>query len=173
MFYVQRATPSVTSLIISQWCERTVYTYLSYPAFPEWQPTVRRYPSSSQLDDYKPYLQEQWQQGRQLSKELFEEVQKQGYQGSYMSVTRYTRQLRQHQRESLNDLPGKGPAPAPSATNQKPLSAQRAAWLIMRRTESLLTEEEEILERLYQHPALSASIALTQSFLNLGASAAA
>lgn len=147
--------------------ERTVYTYLSYPAFPEWQPTVRRYRSNSQLDDYKPYLQEQWQQGRQLSKELFEEVQKQGYQGSYMSVTRYTRQLRQHQRESLNDLPGKGPAPAPSATNQKPLSAQRAAWLVMRRAESLSTEEEEILERLCQHPVLSASIALTQSFLDL------
>ena len=68
--------------------ERTVYTYLSYSAFPEWQPTVRRYRSSSQLDDYKPYLQAQWQQGRQLSKELFAEVQQQVYQGSYMTVTR-------------------------------------------------------------------------------------
>lgn len=48
--------------------ERTVYTYLSYPAFPEWQPTVRRRRSSSQLDDYKPYLREQWQQGRQSLK---------------------------------------------------------------------------------------------------------
>jgi transposase len=147
--------------------ERTVHTYLSYSAFPEWQPTVRLYRSSSQLDDYKPYLKEQWQQGRQLSKELFEEIQQQGYQGSYMTVTRYTRQLRQRQRESLNDLPGRGPAPKPTATDQKPLSAQRAAWLIMRRAESLSIEEKEILERLCQHPVLSASIVLTQSFLNL------
>lgn len=147
--------------------ERTVYTYLSYPAFPEWQPTVRRYPSSSQLDDYKPYLEAQWRQGRQLSKELFEEIQQQGYQGSYMTVTRYTRQLRQRQRESLHDLPGRGPAPKPTDNDHKPLSAQRAAWLIMRRPESLSTEEEDILERLCQHSSLSASIVLAQRFLKL------
>jgi transposase len=33
--------------------------------------------------------------------------------------------------------------------------------------ESLSTEEEEILEQLCQHPALSAAIVLTQRFLNL------
>ena len=147
--------------------ERTVYTYLSYPAFPEWQPTVRHHRSSSQLDDYKPYLYEQWRQGRQLSKKLFEEIQQQGYRGSYMTVTRYTRQLRPQQRDSLHDLPGRGPAPKPTAAAPKPLSAQRAAWLIMRLAESLSTEEEEILERLCKHPVLSASIALTQSFLKL------
>lgn len=147
--------------------ERTVYTYLSYQTFPEWQPTVRRRQSSNQLDDYKPYLRNQWQQGRQLTKELFEEIQQQGYQGSYMTVTRYTRQLRQRQRESLNDLPGRGPAPKLVAADQKPLSASRAAWLIMRRAESLSTEEAEILERLCGHPALSASITLAQGFLKL------
>ena len=147
--------------------ERTVYTYLSYPTFPEWQPTVRRYPSRSQLDDYKPYLQAQWQQGRQQSKDLFENIQQQGYLGSYMTVTRYTRQLRQRQREALNDLPGKGPVPSAASTDQKPLSAQRAAWLILRRADSLSTEEEATLKRLCQHPVLSASVSLTQGFLHL------
>ena len=147
--------------------ERTVYTYLSYSTFPEWQPTVRRHRNRSQLDDYKSYLRKQWQQGRQLTKQLFEEIQQQGYQGSYMTVTRYTRQLRQNQRESLNDLPGRGPAPKLTATDQKTLSAQRAAWLIMRREESLSPEEKELLEQLCQHPVLSASIELTQRFLNL------
>lgn len=147
--------------------ERTVYTYLSYPAFPEWQPTVRRYPSSSQLDDYKLYLQAQWQQGRQQSKGLFEDIQQQGYQGSYMTVTRYTRQLRRRQREALNDLPGRGPAPNTASADQKPLSAQKAAWLILRQADSLSTEEEEMLEQLCQHPVLSASVSLTQGFLHL------
>lgn len=147
--------------------ERTVYTYLSYSAFPEWQPTVRRRQSSSQLDDFKPYLRNQWQQGRQLTKELFAEIQQQGYQGSYMTVTRYTRQLRQRQRESLNDLSGRGPAPKLTATAQKPLSVSRAAWLIMRRAESLSTAEEKTLEGLCGQPALSASIALAQGFLEL------
>lgn len=147
--------------------ERTVYTYLSYPAFPEWQPTVRRRRSSSPLDDYKPYLREQWQQGRQITKDLFADIQQRGYSGSYMSVTRYTRQLRQREREALNDLPGRGPAPKANAYEHKPLSAQRAAWLILRKPETLTNQESEIVAQLCQHPALSASVSLTQGFLTL------
>lgn len=154
--------------------ERTVYTYLSYPAFPKWQPTVRCYRSSSQLDNYKPYLQEQWQQRRQQTKELFEEIQQQGYQGSYMTVTRYTRQLRQQHREWLFDLPGRGPTPKPTATDQKPLSAQRAAWLFMRRAESLSTEEAETLDRLCQQAACTIRLSCTDKALSAsGASAIA
>jgi transposase len=73
---------------------RTVYTYLSYPTFPEWQPTVQRCRRRTPLDDYKPYLNQQWQQGRHSSEALFEDIQRQGYPGSYMSVIRYTRTLR-------------------------------------------------------------------------------
>lgn len=58
--------------------ERTVYTYLSHPTFPEWQPTVHRRRRGSQLDTYKPYLNQQWEQGRHSSKTLFEDIQQQG-----------------------------------------------------------------------------------------------
>ena len=53
--------------------KRTVYTYLSHSSFPEWQPSSRQYGSS--LDPYKPYLIEQWQQGKRHAKRLFEEIQ--------------------------------------------------------------------------------------------------
>lgn len=112
--------------------KRTVYTYLAAPTFPEYAIPQR----SSGLDVYKPYLLEQWQQGRQNTKELFQEIQAHGYEGSYATVARYTHQLRQSQAgpnpdpESLNHLPGRGPAPKVRA-NHKPLSARRAAWLVL------------------------------------------
>ncbi len=151
--------------------ERTVYTYLAAPTFPERQPSIRRQPSC--LEPYKPYVLEQWNQGRHQSKELFDDIQQQGYSGSYMTLTRYTRQLRQSQpqtqpsRESLNELPGRGPAPLSGATAQQPLSAKRAAWLLLKRPENLDSEEKTLLERLCQQPELSDAIALAQGFLEL------
>ncbi|MGB7486666.1 MAG: hypothetical protein WA901_10785 [Phormidesmis sp.] len=146
--------------------KRTVYTYLSYPTFPEWQPTVHRRHRKSKLDNYKPYLEAQWQQGRTVTKELFKEIQQQGYSGTYKSVACYTRKLRQQKREALNELPGRGPSKV-NAADQKPLSASRAAWLIMRREETLTTEEKATIERLSQHPKLATPITLTQGFLSL------
>ena len=120
--------------------KRTVYTDLSHPTFPEWQPSFRS--RRSGLDAYKPYLLEQWNQGHQQTQHLFEIIQQQGYSGSYETVTRDTRQLRQSQprlkptRESLNDLPGRGPAPPVKTAHQKPLSARRAAGLILKQAET-------------------------------------
>ena len=151
--------------------KRTVYTYLAAPTFPERQPSRRQ--RRSGLDPYKPYLLEQWSLGRQQTKELFQEIQQHGYQGSYATVARYTQQLRQSQpqlkptRESLNDLPGRGPAPKVQTSNQKPLSARRAAWLILRREKNLTSEEEALLERLGQQPELSGTITLAQGFIEL------
>ena len=149
--------------------ERTVYTYLAAPTFPERQPSRRQWRSG--LDSYKPYVLEQWNLGRQQTKELFQEIQQQGYQGSYATVARYTQQLRQSQpqlkpqRESLNDLPGRGPAPKVQSANQEPLSARRAAWLLLKREETLTAEEKMLLERLGGQPELSGAISLAQGFI--------
>lgn len=147
--------------------ERTIYTYLSHPTFPEWQPTVHRRRRGSQLDDYKPYLNQQWEQGRHSSKALFEDIQQQGYPGSYMSVTRYTRKLRQLKRDELHTLPGLGASPSLNSLEPKPLSARRAAWLVLQRIANLTMDEEKLLEQLCQHSELSPSISLTQRFLHL------
>jgi transposase len=64
--------------------QRTVYTYLSYETFPEWQPSIRR--RGSGLDPYEGYLLEQWQQGHPPTKQLFIDIQQQGYRGSYATV---------------------------------------------------------------------------------------
>lgn len=158
---------------------RTVYTYLSAPTFPERQPPIRH--CSSGLEAYKPYLQQQWRLGCQQTKVLFQEIQRQGYKGSYPTVARFTQQLRQLEPSrpnprSLNDLPdvpGRGPAPelhsriTVQKAFEKPLSAQRAAWLVLQHPETLTTDEEKLLNRLAQQSELATAITLTQEFIGL------
>ena len=151
--------------------KRTVYTYLSHDSFPEWQSPSRQY--SSGLDPYKSYLIEQWQQGKRHAKRLFEEIQQHGFTGSYAMVARYLQPLRQAYPpmrpvpESLNDLPGRGPAPKVKRAHQKALSARRVAWLILRRPETLDNEQEQLLEKLAAQPELSEAVSLAQGFLDL------
>lgn len=147
--------------------KRTVYTYLAAPTFPERQ----SYERSSGIDPYKPYILQQWAHGHQHAKRLFEEIQKYGYTGSYATVARFTHELRPvipkvcPARESLNDLPGRGPAPAKPMTKQKSLTPRRAAWLVMRKAENLQLEEEQMLTQLSEHCDLAEAITLAQSFL--------
>jgi transposase len=151
--------------------KRTVYKYLAASTFPERQPTIRQ--QGSGLEAYKPHIQDQWNRGQQQTKALFYQIQQQGYPGSYSTLARYTHQLRQlpaldkPDPESLNALPGRGPAPPISTSPQKPLSAQRAAWLILQRAETRTTEEETLIERLAQQPELSGAVTLAQRFIDL------
>ena len=151
--------------------ERTVYTYLSHETFPEWQPSSRQ--CRSIVDPYKRYLIDQWSQGRQHTKQLFKEIQQQGYSGTYETVARYTHTLRLSQPQSspnpdsLKNLPGRGPAPKATIKSQKPLSARRAAWLVLQRPDTLTDKQKTLLERLTQQAELSETIRLTQGFIDL------
>jgi transposase len=87
-------------------------------------------------------------------------------------LARFTQQLRQLEPitpapESLNDLPGRGLAPLEQKVDQKPLTAQRGAWLILQHQEILSDDEEKLLERLAQQPELSEAIALAQEWIKL------
>jgi transposase len=151
----------------------TVYTYLAAATFPQRQPTIRNF--SSGLSAYKPYLQQQWHLGCQQTKVLFQELQHQGYKGSYPTVARFTQQLRRLEPskpnpDSLNDLtdvPGRGPVPAVQKVLQKPLSARRAAWLVLRHPETLTPDEEKLLNQLAEQAELATAITLTQEFIQL------
>ena len=151
--------------------ERTVYTYLSHETFPEWQPSSRK--RRSILDPYKSYLIDQWNQGRQHTKQLFKAIQEKGYSGTYETLARYTHTLRSAQAQpspnpdSLKDLPGRGPAPKVTIKPQKPLSARRAAWLVLQEPDTLTDKQRTLLERLSQRAELLEIIRLTQDFISL------
>ncbi len=147
--------------------ERTVFTYLAAPSFPEWQPSPRRRSRPSILTPYKAYLLEQWNAGRRQTKPLFEDIQQQGYQGTYKTVAKFTHQLRQAQRQQLSTPEGRGPAPASIEAKQPPLSARRATWLVLKPPPQRSAEDESLRTELQQHPELVTAIHLAQHFADL------
>lgn len=73
----------------------TVFRYLSTPIFPERK--GRSDCGRSLLDPYKDYVLQRWNDGCQDVLRLFGEIQGRGYPGSYDTVARYARRLRQAQ----------------------------------------------------------------------------
>ena len=64
----------------------------------------------SNLDDFKPYLHQRWNDGHTCATRLFEEVRAQGYRGSAGTVRTYLRPFRE-----LGTAPPPAPAPPKAA----------------------------------------------------------
>jgi transposase len=142
---------------------RTIKKYLEALTFPERPPRQR---PSSILDPYKAYLRERWQVGYRSAKELYHEIQAQGFPGKYSIVAAYTSRLRPPQgRITRRRTSG---SPAPIVEVDKPLTPSRATWLIMRRETKLNDNEKHQRARLQaQEGAIAEAIELTQDFAAL------
>jgi transposase len=143
---------------------RTVQRYLNTPSFPERQGRSDR--GRSLLNPYKAYLLQQYNQGRRQVKRLFQEIQKQGYSGSYMTVSRYVRQIAQAQAVTLRQYPSRRLPPVVDSP-RPPLTPRRAAFLVLRRAETLPADETQLVQRLAEQPELAPTIALAQDFAQL------
>ena len=144
---------------------RTVQRYLLSPHFPERQ--GRSDKGRSRLNPYKAYLLEHYNQGRTQVKVLFQEIGSQGYQGSYQTVARYVRQLAQSQGVTLRQYPTQRKLPPVADSPRPPLTPRRAAFLVLRRTETLRSEEQQLMQRLGEQAELAGSISLAQDFAQL------
>jgi transposase len=142
-----------------------VQRYLLCPHFPERQ--GRSDQGRSRLNPYKAYLLQQYNQGRTQVKVLFREIQNQGYKGSYMTVTRYVRQLAQAQGVTLRQYPTQRKLPPVADSPRPALTARRAAFLVLRRTETLQLEDQHLVQRLAQQTELASAIGLAQDFAQL------
>ncbi len=145
----------------------TVFVYLRASQFPERKGRSDR--GRSLVDPYKDYLLKLWNSGCHQGKQLFQELQKVGYGGSYDTVARYAKRLR----KALGIKPRQK---SPSSKKLKiivddqklPLTVHRATWLILRREENRDEEDEWVIEQLRaQHPELSKAIELSQDFAQL------
>jgi transposase len=142
---------------------RTIKKYLEASTFPE-RPPRRRPPSI--LDPYKAYLRERWQAGYRSTKELYHEIQTQGFPGKYSIVAAYTSRLRPPQGRITRHR--KSGSPAPIVEVDKPLTPSRATWLILRREATLTDDEKQQRARLQaQEGAIAEAITLTQDFAAL------
>jgi transposase len=142
---------------------RTIKKYLEASTFPD-RPPRRRPPSI--LNPYKTYLRERWQAGCRSAKELYHEIQAQGFPGKYSLVAASTSRLRPSPGRSTRRR--KAGAPVPSVAVDTPLTPSRATWLILRRKATLTEDEKHQRARLQaQEGELAEAIALTQDFAAL------
>ena len=144
----------------------TVYNYLRKPTFSEYQKPNRRH--RSVLSPYTDYILERWNSGCLDTRHLFEEIQRQGYPGSYATVARYTQRLTQAQGLRPRQRRPRGSLPEVAKPKTKPLTAPGAAWLVLRREDKREEEEKKQLGQLQkQHQELAEAIDLAQDFTQM------
>jgi transposase len=145
----------------------TVSRYLKATGFPERAPYPRL---ESKLDPYHIYLSERWAAGETNGRQLWQELQAQGFTGSLMSVMRWAarqqllsppdpasrRGRNQHLRQALSEQA------------VAPLRTRRVAWWLLRRPDTLSVERQALLARLEQaNPAFGQLYRLTVQFTEM------
>jgi hypothetical protein len=145
----------------------TVSRSLKATSFPERAPYPRL---ESKLDPYQTYLSARWTAGETNGRQLWQELQFQGFTGSLMAVMRWAA------RQQLR-------SPAPPSTrrgrNQQakgdqgqqaraPLRTRRVVWWLLRRPDTRSAERQAVLARMEQAtPAFSKLYRLTVQFTEM------
>lgn len=113
---------------------QTVYKYLRLTAPPE-----RRHASRavSAVAPYEGYLLRRWAEGCHNARQLWREIQAQGYAGAYRSVARIIGYLRHQRRRGETTLP------APPG-----LTPRQAVGLVLQRPDNRTDEERRTVEQL-------------------------
>jgi transposase len=142
----------------------TVFRYLRTTTFPERKQRSTR-GRRSVLAPYKDLLLTHWNAGCREALRLFHEITAQGYAGSYATVARYARRLRQAQGLTPRQRPARRDVPPVAEPTAPPLTVRRAAALILKREEKRDAEDTQQIAQLQaQHVELAEAIALTQDF---------
>lgn len=138
---------------------RTVSRYVNADEFPE---RAARTGPPNPLIPYVPYLQRRWAEGCFNARQLWRELGPQNYTGGYMRVWRWTtQQLRPVPAEAVSPLP----EPVVSAPSPPAISAQHAAWLLVKPPDKLKADEPSLVQRLTDVcPAAKVAHDLAQQF---------
>ncbi|MDQ3829679.1 MAG: transposase [Candidatus Tectomicrobia bacterium] len=121
----------------------TVYRDLHTPTFPERKGRADR--GQSLLNPYKDDLVQRWNAGCRDTRQLCAELRQRGYRGSYPTVARSTQRLRQAQGVAPRQRLMGQRLLAVSEPRQPPLTARRAAWLVLRRADQRTAVESQQL----------------------------
>jgi transposase len=115
----------------------------------------------------KKYLLSQWNSGCHDTQKLYAEIKVQGYEGSYVTLARYTRRLRQAQGFKPRQKPPEF-LPAVFEPKKSLMTVRQAVWLILRHTINQSEAETEAIKLLKnQHPDLNTGISLAMDFAEL------
>jgi transposase len=133
-------------------CVNTVMKYVNLP-----EPPAKQIRSSRKTAGFESYLKQRWDEGTRGPKQLFLELSKLGYKGSYQTIARYAAELRgpncNHHRS--NEAP-KAPIPR--------IAVSKAAFLLGKPAEKLDEEENKLVQHLCQAEQIKSAYELAQSF---------
>ena len=135
--------------------ERAVRTWLKRGAAPTNERQFRR---RSVFDPYAAYVLERWQDGIHEARQLYEEIQAQGFSGTVRIVQRFV--------QALRDKPEK--ITLAPATGADRFSSKTATWLFIRDPKQLTKQKQAELELICQRSETARkTYALTQQFMSM------
>jgi transposase len=145
----------------------TVSRYLKATGFPERAPYPRL---ESKLDPYTAYLRERCAAGETNGRQLWQELQTQGFDGSRMSVMRWA--ARQQLLLPPPSTSRRGRNEQTRGQNREqvlaPLRTRRVAWWLLRRPDALSTGHQVVLARMEQaNPSFGQLYRLTVQFTEM------
>lgn len=141
---------------------QTVRKYLRMPEFVD----RRHSPFPSHLEPYRAYLQQRWEQGEVMIKRLWQEIQQQGFTGSYNSLWKFLHTW---------PLPA-GMVSSPTSVSFVPAvrampttrTPRQTMWLLLRDPEELSEADAAYQQALFRlAPSLENCSALGQAFLQM------
>ena len=145
----------------------TVSRYLKSTGFPERAPYPRL---ESKLDPYHTYLSERWAAGETNGRQLWQELQSQGFTGSLMSVMRWAARQQLLRPPPLSSRRGRNQQAKQAQSEQAvaPLRTRRVAWWLLRRPDTLTIGHQAVLARMEQaSPAFGQLYRLTVQFTEM------
>lgn len=115
------------------------------------------------MQPFQGLLEESWQQGERNGRELFRQLQKHGYQGSYRTIARFLQRLQQ---------PSQIPPERSSKSRRRvvkraKLTPRQAAFLVLKQPDKLSLRQQQQLAQLRQQPAFSLALQLAQNFIDI------
>jgi transposase len=137
--------------------------YLRAPTFPERK--GRSDTGQSILTPYKERLLKQWNAGCREALQLFRDLRRHGYTGSYPTVARYAQRLRQAQGLQPRERRLGQTLPRVVEASYQPLTTRRATRLVLKRPEHRTTADTQLLAYLErQHHDVAEAMGLAQDF---------
>lgn len=118
-----------------------VNTAMKYANLPE--PPAKQIRSSRKTSGFEQYIKKRWDEGTRRPKQLFLELKKGGYKGSYQTIARYVAELR-------------GPTCGVRRSHEAPaaptpqIAVSKAAFLLGKPAEKLDAEENKLVQHLCQ-----------------------
>jgi transposase len=144
----------------------TVVRSLQAPTFPERKGHTN--PGKSVLTPDKERLLTRWNAGCREALQLFRDLRRHGYTGSYPTVARYAQRLRQAQGLQPREERSGQTLPRVIAWQQRPLTTRRATRLVLKRPRPRTNADPQLLAQLQsQHRDMAVAIDLAQDFCAL------